>query len=272
MTRWERIFYPDMPKAETMKGWKNWRKEAKKKRIRYFIASDMPRWIRSNIFRHYDNALDWIQYRTTRRHHVLKLNIDPGFYDIRERILYANFALLEQYAASCAKRTYWGMQNDPDTTEADKELMVYCEYDMAIEHLNWEISLADPESEHYDEYTYGQFKSYDDIPIHMQAKYASVVKELYTWWYYRKRKKDDDEEDEFLKAYYKSREDRGAMKYYSSMFHDDVEDEEFQENTPEESELFRKHMDYVMNKEDNRVNEEDEMLRKLISIRQSLWM
>lgn len=39
----------------------------------------------------------WMRFRTTRRLHVLSLGLTPGWYDTDERMLYANFRLLEEF-------------------------------------------------------------------------------------------------------------------------------------------------------------------------------
>lgn len=268
LSEWEKKFYPDKPLAATSKEWGEWRREAKKKKLRYFIANDVPSWIRSKIINPIEDAIWWVKYRTTSRYHILKLDTDPGYMDDSEKILYANFTILKNYVENdCAKRRWFYYVSSP---EEDHELLMFDKYTMGIEYLNWEISLSDPDSEDYDDLLYEseKWKNGEIDPLDTQSGSAKEVKELYLWWLnYPSFILTDD--DIYLKQYKESRRNRGVDEFYFDMFSDS--DDPNDKETQEERELFKKHMDYSFNNEDEKYHKVEEMLLRLIKIRRSLW-
>jgi len=51
----------------------------------------------SMIFRRLFDLKYWIEFRTFRKYHVLKLHTKPGYSDVTERLIHANFCLLSEF-------------------------------------------------------------------------------------------------------------------------------------------------------------------------------
>lgn len=82
--------------------WEDWHRDNKSKYpVRYFLQETVPDEISYWISR-CRQLKNWLRSRTIRRHHILNLcnkanNHEPGYCDVREKILYANFALLAYF-------------------------------------------------------------------------------------------------------------------------------------------------------------------------------
>ena len=125
--------------------------------------------------------------------------------------------------------------------------------DAGIEHLIWASGLtinetwgADKDSENY-----GQ-------PTH-QALAAKEILELYRWWKIERPKRPDVHDESGWTAYCEMRRQRGDHLL-------DMEDK-----TPEEAEMCRTALDKSHELEAQYEQEDEEMMIRLIKIRQSLW-
>lgn len=125
--------------------------------------------------------------------------------------------------------------------------------DAGIEHLIWASGLkisedmgVDKDSESYGELTY-------------QAKAAKEILELYRWWKIERPKRLDVYDESGWTAYCEMRRQRGDHLL-------DMED-----RTPEEAEMSKTALDKCRELELKYEQEDEEMMIRLIKIRQSLW-
>ena len=125
--------------------------------------------------------------------------------------------------------------------------------DAGIEHLIWASGLkmgedmgVDKDSESYGEPTY-------------QAKAAKEILELYRWWKIERPKRLDVYDESGWTAYCDMRRQRGDHLL-------DMED-----RTPEEAEMAKTALDKTNELEAKYEAEDEEMMIRLIKVRQSLW-
>lgn len=82
-----------MSEFKTIEEWKKINKDERKNHpIKYFFKDYY--WA---FFRFLRNTKWWFLHRTFYRFHVLNLKLEPGYYDIDIRLLYACFSLLEDF-------------------------------------------------------------------------------------------------------------------------------------------------------------------------------
>lgn len=100
------IFSPEYwrlhkPKAATAAEWDQWRADCIEHKLwAYVIQEEIPdvfadAW--RNLGRPYSKAYWWLRYRTTDRNHVLRTGMKPGYHDKPEQMLHVNFQLLVDY-------------------------------------------------------------------------------------------------------------------------------------------------------------------------------
>lgn len=121
----------------------------------------------------YSDFVCWIRHRTWDKYHIVKTDLEPGYYDKDEIMLHANFSLLVDYV--------------------ENELayqMMYSEYDKIPSHNKW-----------FSEYFNCSFRSrelglaaldwginlepfyLEDVDMHESQRTTSQeIKELYLWW------------------------------------------------------------------------------------------
>jgi hypothetical protein len=64
----------------------------------------------------------WVRYRTTRRYHVLNLGTKPGYSDVTERLIHANFALLVHFVEMEEPFVHLNWDSDPEHQHAASEI------------------------------------------------------------------------------------------------------------------------------------------------------
>lgn len=183
------------------------------------------------------NAERWIAFRTYDKYHVVKTDLEPGYYDIDTRILHSNFTLLVdfveiekaslQYFFSSYKeeKNKSRVSFDKLTKEQKKEL--------GLQHLNWEI---ENDEEFFPE---------------QQKVSAKEVKELYLWWTETRPSRID--------PYDKYEEERD--KFSGSILNMDGK------NKKKMLALYKK----IGKLEDQYEKEDDAMLIRLMNVRRNLW-
>lgn len=183
------------------------------------------------------NAERWIAFRTYDKYHVVKTDLEPGYYDIDTRILHSNFTLLVdfveiekaslQYFFSSYKeeKNKSRVSFDKLTKEQKKEL--------GLQYLNWEI---ENDEEFFPE---------------QQKVSAKEVKELYLWWTETRPSRID--------PYDKYEEERD--KFSGSILNMDGK------NKKKMLALYKK----IGKLEDQYEKEDDAMLIRLMNVRRNLW-
>ena len=146
---------PDM--ARSMEDWHEWESEMKKNYpIRHFLNEEFASIFIWPITMRYQRAHDWVKYRTTRRMHIVKTGLEPGYYDADTRMLHVNFNLLKDFV-EVEKAHMFNVFGSNDTLKLNDK-------DAGVAYLEWEMGLSKEEG--------GKD----------QAKNAKEIYELYTWW------------------------------------------------------------------------------------------
>ena len=144
---------PDM--ARSMEDWEEWDSEMKKDYpIRHFLNEEFASIFIWPITTRYKRVHDWVRYRTTRRMHIVKTGLEPGYYDADARMLHMNFNLLKDFVEVEKAHMFNVFGSNDDLKLNDR--------DAGIAYLKWEMSL-------------------EDTP-HNQADNAKEIYELYKWW------------------------------------------------------------------------------------------
>jgi len=166
----------DPPYALDADGWEEFREKFKKEApIRFFLTKRVGRFFRRIKWR-IERVWDWVAYRTTRRFHVVKTGLGPGYQDVVQTMLYTNFTMLVNFV-ECEK-AWMQIVFDKD---AFKEHMGWRRHlprflrpkfrnrELGLQNLDWEATLDDP-----------------DLPENErcppQAETARKIKKLYLWW------------------------------------------------------------------------------------------
>ena len=140
--------------ARSSEDWRDFKIFHKKNNpIRYFLNEDFNSifiWPWSMPLR---RAKEWIEYRTTRRYHVVKTGQKPGYSDLSEKMLHVNFNMLKEFV-EVEKAHMWQWSESEFKSEQP-----------GVSHLLWEMGLDD-DNEHQNQ----------------QSVNAREQYELYDWW------------------------------------------------------------------------------------------
>lgn len=80
--------------------------------LRYHAISNIKSNKIAKLLRLFYDLKWWIIHRTVNRYHVLKLKTNPGYSDIVERMMHANFVLLEEFMEEEFDRVQWYPSNN----------------------------------------------------------------------------------------------------------------------------------------------------------------
>ncbi len=85
------------PDSLSYEGWEEWEKKVKKESpILYFIFEVIPDCF-SSIRRYFLDIKYYILYRTTKKYHVVKTDLEPGYHDLDTRLIHSAFSLLVNF-------------------------------------------------------------------------------------------------------------------------------------------------------------------------------
>lgn len=256
------------PSAATAKGWNSWKKEAEAKHpIRYWIAEeglDKLQDIWCYIPERLNDVRYYINNRWVSRTHSLTAHprdIKPGHWcDVGNRFLpclfneLVDFVEIEQawhhvmWDAEARKRF-----QTPWWRKGWLRWRTWRCPDAGIEHLIWASGLVMDNNMGVNkgEEGYGAPTG--------QALAAKEILELYRWWKVERPKRPDPMEASGWSAYCDMRRNRG----------DDLLD--FEDRTPEEAEMSKTALQKSQEMEEAYEKEDEEMMIRLIKVRQSLW-
>lgn len=189
----------------------------------------------------------WIELRTIHRNHVVKTGLPPSFLLPSELILHANFSILKKHVEKEIGHYARVMSADYKKTETWKEK--YIPYynpgyrEDAIRHLEWASTLDDP-----------NLPPMDQSPD--QAATARETLALYLWWVDIRPARSVPEPPPY--------DDQGLESFapFDPNFNHNAED--FKEYERVLAENFATEAKWV--------DEDTEMLIRLIKIRESLWI
>jgi hypothetical protein len=102
----------DKPSAATLQGWRDWRKQNQTKHpVRYFVTETVPKYlskIKRKAVAPFVNLKRFFYNRFVERHHVIEMDLKPGWHEYDEKMLYANFQILVDYVElDCASHEDW---------------------------------------------------------------------------------------------------------------------------------------------------------------------
>lgn len=255
------------PGALTSKGWREWREQAEAAHpIRYWLAEEGLDYLQRFVYYIPDklHALKYyINNRWVTRTHALTAHprdIKPGEWrDVGNRFLPCLFNELRDFVE--VELAWWNIAwsnpeerakyNAPFWATGWWRWRVWRSPQSGLDNLAWQMTLTneeflDDDQKHLAEPTY-------------QAKNAQEILELYTWWTEVYPTRPDPHDAGGWSAYCEQRRVAGQ----------DLLD--FEDRTEEEAELSRKALDATQAIEDKYKKEDEEMMIRLIRIRESLW-
>ena len=251
--RLQHYFFPDTPKAAELIEWDKIHAEQKKRRpVAYFILHTMMNWlaIRKRIF--WSDPIWWVKTRVLPKYrkHVANTTLTPGWHDVDTRLIHAMFNMLVEFVEYEKAHMEYTMSNS--TREYQKDEMWGTHWwhrltlrskELGFRYLEWEVSLKD-----YNE---------DSKIWESQALIAKEIMEIYVWWTERYLKRCDILDIPELVAI---REEREELRI--DVFENGPEDFE------ERKTLAYKRMYEI---EQDRSQEEKDMMKRLIDIKEGLW-
>lgn len=226
-------------KARSSNDWDTWKKEMKEKYpIRYFLNQDFEATFIWPITMPLQRAIDWVQYRTTKRYHIVSTGMKPGYSDVVEKMLHVNFNMLKDFVEKEKAQMF--------NVFGANDVYKHNDKNAGIAYLVWEMGLEDDES-------WAGNK--------VQAKNAREQYDLYNWWTNERPFRVESFDTPEHVTYW---ELRNKIYGKECLFCAD-------KDTPELKELQKAAYD-LGDKLDKQYSEEDEaMLIRLIKIRASLW-
>jgi hypothetical protein len=254
------------PKAETGKGWRLWREAAQETHpIRYWIVEEGLDYLQNFINWPMDRIHDvryYINNRWITRSHSLTAHprdIKPGNWcDVGNRFLPCLFNELVDFVEveSAWHHVLW-------SEEARKKFSVpwwrsgwlrwrtwRCP-EAGMAHLVWASSLTNDDFVNPSDPEYGK-------PTR-QAIAAREIIDLYVWWKHIRPQRPDPHDASGWTAYCELRREQNRDFF------------DFEDKTPEEAEMSKKALDMSQQLELQYDQEDEEMMIRLIKIRQSLW-
>jgi hypothetical protein len=255
------------PGALTSKGWREWREQAQKAHpIRYWLADDGLDYLQ-RFFYYIPDRLYALKYyinnRFVTKTHALTAHprdIAPGEWrDVGNRFLPCLFNELRDFVEvelawwhiAWAGREEKAKYNAPFYATGWFRWRTWRCSEAGLDNLAWQMTLTNEEfleddKKHLAESTY-------------QAINAKEILELYRWWTEVYPNRPDPH-------------DAGGWSDYCAKFRNEGRDFlDFEDRTEEESEASKRALDATQAIEDKYNQEDEEMMIRLIRIRQSLW-
>lgn len=251
--KWEKYLYPDRPDAAQMHEWDDYTTKQKTTPVRYFFADTLPDWIEEYVFypvHKIDDLMWFIRYRYSPKYSYFKIDtgLKPGYHDTDARMLHGMFSLVVDHV-ECERAWQQRLWNRPPHG-TEKPVGFFERFNLrdpeaGLRYLAWECTL---DSDDFDEI--------DQSPS--QAANAREILELYHW--------------------FKARPDRPDPMDASgwSAHCDQMRDEEKgvfnrRNETPEQQAEVKVILDEFHRIEIEQAQEDEQMLIRLVKIRQSLW-
>jgi hypothetical protein len=248
--RFKHWFKFQPPGSMTSKGWRLFNAEFKEKApIRYWFGKKFRRSFILPIIWRYKDIIYWIRYRTTDKYNILDTGLKPGYYEIETLMLNVNFNMLKNFVeVEQAIHTYWWSDEYKNAGWCEKHVPFYYRFypfrrpDLGIKHLEWSATLDDPA-----------------LPPHercvSQAIFARETLALYKWWV--------EERPARAKEEYTSYDNQG----FGSM---GCLDDDFDRDAPD----YKAHVESMNRRakqEEDWLQEDEDMLIRLVKIRTGLW-
>lgn len=189
----------------------------------------------------------WMQYRTTQRYHIINTKLTPGYYEIDDRILHANFSVLVDYVESELAWTYylWNKKEKNLSHPVPFWRRKFTEFrskEYGLAAIDWDINESSWEP---------------------QKEKGKKVLELYKWW----TEIRPNREDPWVKVN-KVSEEESMDEIFT---HTPNGDGTYTVEMKPLSARYRKALQVANNKEREQYEEDTRMLVKLMKIRETLY-
>jgi hypothetical protein len=239
------------PGSMSSKGWRLFDKEFKEKApIRYFFDKSFKRSVILPIKWKFGHISNWIRFRTYDKYHKIDSGLKPGYYDTDTLMINVNFNLLKEFVeVEQARQTYyWSDEYKKKAGFWEKHMPYYRKFvsfrrsDLGIKHFEWAATLDDPKLPPMER-------------SERQARDAREILILYKWWVTDRPARKEVEHPEF------SDQGLGTLGSF---------DADFDKTAPD----YVKYIESIQNsgnQEEAWHKEDEEMLIRLIKIRQGLW-
>lgn len=251
----------NLPTSLPLGDWKPYYDKVRAENPRkYFWGKTVPDFIEDTISpltNTYTDVRYWMRHRFFDRYHIVHTGLKPDYYDCSTRMLHANMNLLRDYVEI---ELAW--KNVVFDTEKKKEFK-YPRFslgwlrfrsfrcpDAGLDYLDWEIKLVNNEDMGYSktDKLYGK-------PTR-QAQEAREIKEIYNWWVNVYPNRRDPMDASGWSAYCDSLREEGGIL-------DNLNLPPTKESKRALKALHKIEKDYA--------KEEENMLVRLMKIRQGLW-
>jgi len=199
--------------------------------IRYFLNNEFEAMFIWPWSMRLERLTAWVQYRTTRRYHIINTGMKPGYADASERMLHVNFNMLKDFV-EIEKAHMWTWHEEKGVPSKQP----------GVSHLVWEMGLENE--------------------VNNQAKNAREQYELYDWWTNQRPYREEDATEEW-DAYHTLKKEIYADDA-DNFFRDD-------KDTSELKFLQKTWLEKSSTIETNNLIKDEQMLIRLMKIRQSLW-
>lgn len=249
------------PSALTWDEWQEWKKKTKTERpFVFFVKETLPKYYDDVVYYTtlpYDTFRNFIRSRITQRWHMVNTGLKPGYHEISERMLHANFNLLTDFVEveQAWMQVLWGKDKEernkfPWWSLNPTRFSSFRNPEAGLKYLEWETSVLMDKN-----YTKNKKDWGKPTP---QAKNAMEIIKLYKWWKNRINRVDPYDASGWNELCAERR--AGGHGLFS--------DKGITED-------FKKREKVALNKlrklEEKYSKEDESMLIRLIKIRESLW-
>lgn len=255
------------PGALTGRGWREWREKAESAHpVRYWLAEEGLYYLQ-RFFYYIPDQLYGLKYyinnRWVTRTHALTAHardIKPGEWrDVGNRFLPCLFNELVDYVE--VELAWWQIAWSDKEKRAKYNAPFWATgwfrwrtwrcVQAGLDNLAWQMTCDNRDYTPEDDPTHGELTA--------QAHNAREILALYTWWTQVYHNRTDPHDAGGWSAYCEQRRQTGKHLL------------DFEDRTPEEAEISRKALDATQAIEDQYIQEDEEMMIRLIRIRRSLW-
>jgi len=218
----------------TGEDWHDWRIEMRENYpIRYFLNEEFASTFIWPWKFPLERARDWVRYRTTRRHHIVKTGQEPGYMDSGDQMFYSAFNLLKEFVEVEKAHMWRWCEDDSELKGADA----------GVAYLKWEMGLGKE----------GGLN---------QAENAKEIYELYNWWMHERPNRNDPYEHPDWDKYYELKTEIYGDRGFGIATHLD---------TPELKKLQDKIFGRAGEIEEREEREDEEMFIRLAKVRKGMW-
>lgn len=256
------------PMSGTSKEWKDWKRLAKKKKFRYWLAEEGLDGIQNFIFwpkNRIEDIRHYIDNRWVAKTHALTSNLKKGqFHEFDTCLLHSMFDSLVDFVEIEQAWMNRGWSDEGHKKyhipwyRAIFPLQRWRSPESGIEYLNWAASLK-----YNDDWVKKDDPDYGKPTT--QALGAQETLQLYNWWKEVRPKRPDPMDAIGLSEYYDQRH-KNSKEHDEDDFLFDSENE-----TEEERDQWRKLHDICQKIENKHEEEDTEMLIRLVKLRGHLW-